>query len=329
MVDLQVNGFAGHDVNGDDPRGAVHEITAALARIGVTSWVPTVITAPEERIVAAVRAVATAREESPEVAAAVPFVHVEGPFLSVQDGARGVHDPAHVRDLDADEVARWCAAGPVGIVTVSPHTPDAAAHVARVVALGVQVAIGHTHATPAQVRDAVRAGANLSTHLGNGVATTLPRHPNVLWAQLAEDALTCGLIADGHHLPADTLQAMLRAKGPGRAFLVSDATALAGLPPGRYATPVGGEVELTAEGRLSPVGSDLLAGAARSLADGLRHVLAETSTTLAEAVDLVSFVPARIARLALPLAIGSPADLLLLGPDGSVHEVRRGGRLIP
>ncbi|GMA31222.1 hypothetical protein [Litorihabitans aurantiacus] len=193
----------------------------------------------------------------------------------------------------------------------------------------MRVAVGHTHASGAQVREAVRAGASLSTHLGNGVATTLPRHPNVIWAQLAHDDLTCGFIADGHHLPADTLQAMLRAKGPGRAFLVSDATAMAGLPPGRYRAPVGGEVELTPQGRLSPVGSPLLAGAARSLADGLGHVVAATATTLADAIDLVSTVPARIAGIAPEIAVGAPADVVLLEDDGAVREVRVAGRRVP
>ena len=76
----------------------------------------------------------------------------------------------------------------------------------------------------------------LSTHLGNGAAAALPRHPNLIWAQLAEDRLWASFIGDGHHLPADALKSMLRAKGVARSILVSDVAALGGLPPGRYSS---------------------------------------------------------------------------------------------
>ena len=134
------------------------------------------------------------------------------------------------------------------MVTLSPHYAEAPAYIAALTARGVHVAIGHTDAAPHEITAAVDAGAVLSTHLGNGAHGTLPRHPNLLWTQLAEDRLAASFIADGHHLPAETLTAMVRAKGLERCLLVSDAVALAGLPPGRYRTPVGGEVELTAGG---------------------------------------------------------------------------------
>lgn len=180
----------------------------------------------------------------PVVANAIPSAHVEGPFISDQAGARGVHDPSAVRPLDPEEVFRWLLAGPVGIITVSPHGEHAPGQVRRLKSLGVTVAVGHTHASPEEVSAAVDAGATLSTHLGNGIPKTLPRHPNIIWRQLADDRLSVGLIADGHHLPFDTLEVMLRAKGVDRAFLVSDATEIGGRPPGRYSTAVGSLVEL-------------------------------------------------------------------------------------
>ena len=116
--------------------------------------------------------------------------------------------------------------GLVGLITVSPHWAGSAEFIAAVVASGTRVAIGHTHADAAQLRAAVDAGASLSTHLGNGAHAQLPRHPNYLWAQLAEDRLQAGFIADGHHLPVDTFVAMVRAKGIERSFLVSDSVAV-------------------------------------------------------------------------------------------------------
>ncbi|HMH58433.1 MAG TPA: amidohydrolase family protein, partial [Galbitalea sp.] len=285
LIDAQVNGFRGSDVNGDESTSdAIHQITAELAKVGVTTWMPTIVSASEEAITEALRRIERARRDDTRVANAIPSVHVEGPFISDRDGPRGVHDLAQIRPIDAAEVKRWQAAGArVGVVTVSPHQADAAEHISALCALGVTVAIGHTHATSEQIVAAVDAGASLSTHLGNGIEPLIRRHPNAIWTQLADDRLVCGMIADGHHLPADTLEVMLRVKGPNGAFLVSDATALAGNPPGRYQTAVGGLVDLTPDGRLAYVGTDLLAGAAASLAAGVKHVLRVTTVGLPQA----------------------------------------------
>jgi N-acetylglucosamine-6-phosphate deacetylase len=317
LVDLQVNGYAGLDVNAESVTAeSLIELSHLLASHGITTWMPTVITNSEERIVEALRRVAEARAGDPLVADAVPSAHIEGPFISDRPGARGVHDPALVRPLDPDEVSRWLRAGPVGIVTLSPHGADAAAHIRHLIGLGVTVSIGHTHADPDEISAAVDAGATLSTHLGNGIPTTLPRHPNILWRQLADDRLTAGLIADGHHLPLDTLEVMLRAKGVGRAFLVSDVTEVGGRPPGRYRTAVGSLVELGPDKRLTEVGGELLAGAAATLLDGVRNVAAGTSFSLRDAIALVTRNPARLAPGIRPgvgeLRVGGPADLVVL-----------------
>lgn len=321
LVDLQVNGYGGLDVNaGSVTPQTVAELSHLLAAHGVTTWLPTVVTAPEERITAALRCVAGARAMDPVVARAIPAAHVEGPFISDRPGARGVHDPSFVRPLDVDEVVRWRTAGPVGVVTISPHGAHAPEQVRRLTGLGVAVAIGHTHATPAEVTAAVDAGATLSTHLGNGIPTTLPRHPNIIWRQLADDRLSAGLIADGHHLPFDTLEVMLRAKGVDRAFLVSDATEIGGRAPGRYRTAVGAQVELTEHQRLSEVGSDLLAGAAATLLDGVRNVVTGTSFGLHDALALATANPARLVPGTRPgtgeLRVGGPADMIVLDDSG-------------
>ena len=327
LVDLQVNGFRGHDLNdGDVTPETVVAITTELAGVGVTTWVPTIVTATEDRIRHALDQVAQARDADPRVAAAVPFVHVEGPFISDHDGARGVHDPALVRPLDAAEVERWQSRhGLVGVVTVSPHTEDAPEQIRHIRAQGVAVSLGHTHATTDRLRAAVDAGAGLATHLGNGIPPLLPRHPNAIWTLLADDRVTAGIIADGHHLPPEVLTVMLRAKTADRAFVVSDSTALAGRPPGRYTSAVGGEVDVSADGRLSYVGTELLAGAGRHLADGLRHLVTEVGVPWEDALRLAVRTPARIvgeivgsdAWVPGRLNPGARADLVLLEPSGA------------
>lgn len=309
LVDLQVNGFARHDVNAEDvtPQ-TVADLVRALWGVGVTTVLPTVVTAAEDRITRAVRVIGQARDADAAVHHAIPYVHVEGPFISGQDGPRGVHGPAHIRPASMAELRRW--GDLVGMVTVSPHDDAAIDFIRAATTAGVRCAIGHTHADSGQVTWAADAGAELSSHLGNGAHAVLPRHPNYLWAQLAEDRLTAGFIADGHHLPADTFTAMLRAKGLERAHLVSDSTALAGQPPGRYRTPVGGEVELSPEGRLSYVGTPYLAGAARTLADGVATAIAMAGLPLAAALRLATANPGRFTGGRGTLRPGVAADLI-------------------
>lgn len=299
LVDLQVNGYAGFDVNaeGVTPEEIAWLVRALWAR-GVTTVLPTVITAPEHRILAALRAIARARELDPLVRHSIAGVHVEGPYLAAADGPRGAHDPAHLRDPEVAEYLRWqeASGGLVRIVTLAPERDGALDYIAAVSA-EVIVAIGHTAATPERVTAAARAGARLSTHLGNGAHAMLPRHPNHLWAQLADDRLAATFIADGHHLPADTFTAMRRAKGADRTILVSDSVALAGRAPGEYRTPVGGTITAHPDGRLTVTGTLFLAGSGRCLLDCLTWLRTETDVTLPEALRFAALNPARLLGL--------------------------------
>jgi N-acetylglucosamine-6-phosphate deacetylase len=315
LIDLQVNGFGGHDYNAASVSAdQVAQIVADLARRGTTGHLPTVITASEAAICARLAAIRQARRD-PAVARAIPGIHVEGPHLSDQDGPRGVHPADQIRAPSLGEFDRWqqAAGGLVALVTLSPHWPGSAAYIAGLVARGVRVAIGHTHASPEQIRAAANAGATVSTHLGNGAHAVLARHPNYLWAQLADDRLTAGLIADGHHLPADTLTVMVRAKTADRVVLVSDATALAGMAPGDYHQPLGGQVRLEPSGRLGWLGTDYLAGSAAALADCVAVAASCGALDLAGAIACATARPARLLGLADRgiIAPGARADLIL------------------
>ena len=313
FVDLQVNGYAGLDLNdGALTPATVIKLAERLARDGVTTFAPTLITASEASIIAGLRAIAEARRQSPLVAAMVPFVHVEGPSISREDGPRGAHPLAHVRAPSVDEFHRWQDAGEglVGLVTLSPEWPEAPAYIEALAKAGVLVSIGHTAATPAQVRAAADAGARLSTHLGNGAAATLPRHPNFIWTQLADDRLTASFIADGHHLPADTLKAMLRAKSLDRAILVSDAAALGAMPPGRYSSNIGGDVDVSADGRLSVARTAYLAGAGHLLKQNVATLVNAVGLPLADALRLATRNPGAFAGGRGTIEVGGRADLM-------------------
>ncbi len=313
LIDLQVNGYRGRDLN--DGTLAADRLSAMardLFAAGVTTFLPTLITASRASILASLKVIAAARQAQPWLAAMIPGVHVEGPFIAAEDGPRGAHPLAHVRPPDLAELQEWQSAsgGLVGMVTLSPSHTDAPAFIRAAAAQGIHVAIGHTAASPAEIALAVEAGARLSTHLGNGVAATLPRHPNLIWEQLADDRLTASFIADGFHLPPATFRAMLRAKGLDRAILVSDLAALSQMPPGIYDQPIGGRVEVGADGRLSVAGTPYLAGAGRTLAEDVAMATTMAGLTLAEALRLATVNPGRFVSGRGRLEPGAPADLI-------------------
>jgi N-acetylglucosamine-6-phosphate deacetylase len=313
FVDLQVNGFGGDDVNDERPDPeTILSLTRKMIARGVTTYLPTIITAAEGRITAALGAIAEARRRSSLVADAVPFVHVEGPSISPTEGFRGAHPVEHVRPPSLAEFERWqeASGGLVGMVTLSPHFKETEEYVRALAVRGVRIALGHTDASAEEIHRAVNAGARLSTHLGNGIAGLIPRHSNVLWPQLADDRLTATVIADGHHVPADMLKVIVRAKGVDRCILVSDAVALAGMAPGTYTTAVGGRVELHANGRLNLAGTEFLAGAAVPLKDGIARAMAMVGCSLAESLRMATENPGRVAGGLGVLRVGGPADLV-------------------
>ena len=288
FFDLQVNGFAGVDFN--DPAATAEDIARALDALqltGVTRCLPTLITSSFEDFARCARAALATGH------AAVAGLHMEGPYLSPEDGPRGAHPREHVRPASLDDFSRRqaAAAGRIRLVTLAPEVPGALPLIERLVELGVRVAIGHSAASTARIADAVSAGATLSTHLGNGCATTLPRHPNLLWAQLAEDRLWASLIVDGHHLPPETVKVMVRAKTPERCLLVTDAIMCAGCPPGRYRLGAL-EVELSPEGRVQAPGAATLAGSALTLPQAVANFCRFAGLPLEEALPLAADQPA-------------------------------------
>jgi N-acetylglucosamine-6-phosphate deacetylase len=291
LIDLQVNGFAGVDYN--SPQVTVEEIarSAEVQRAaGVTRFLPTVITGSRERMTGALRRLAAAREKVPAIAG----FHVEGPYISPEDGPRGSHQKEHVRPPDREEFLRLqeAAGGAIRLLTLAPETPGAAALIEFAVEHGVVVSIGHTAAGAAQIRDAIRAGATMSTHLGNGCHLVMPRHPNYIWEQMAADALYAGLIVDGIHLPPSFVKVAVRAKGLEKCILVTDATMPATCAPGRYW--LGGiEVELTPENRVQIPGTRTLSGSALRMDQGVENLVRFAGITLAAALRMATVNPAR------------------------------------
>jgi len=320
LLDLQVNGFHGHNFN--DPGVTVADVRAVvdvLWRGGVGGFCPTITTGPNDLLAHAMRTVAQACDGDPDVNHAVVGIHLEGPYISPVDGPRGAHPLAHVRPPDWDEFLHLqdAAGGRIRMVTVAPEVEGALRFIEQATAAGVVISLGHHCAPTERIVAAVAAGARMCTHWGNGAHALLPRHPNYLWDQLANDSLWASIIADGHHLPPSVVTCMLRAKGLHRTVLVSDALYLAGLPPGRYQS-MGLDIEMTASGRIQLTGTPLLAGSSLHLAEGIGNVSRFAGVSLANAVDLAARNPAILLGIENrwgSIAPGRSADLLLFDWD--------------
>jgi N-acetylglucosamine-6-phosphate deacetylase len=325
LFDLQVNGCDGHSFNSERlTTEQVRHIVRVCRRHGIGSLCPTLVTNSFAALEHGLRTIRRACATDPEVARAVPAIHLEGPYISAEDGPRGAHPRQHVRPPDWDEFRRLqeAADGQVRLVTLAPEQDGALRFIERLVAAGVVVAIGHTGASGPCIRAAIQAGARLSTHLGNGSHALLPRHDNYIWEQLAADELWASLICDGHHLPPAVVRCLLRVKTPARTILTCDASSLAGLPPGRH-REWDQDIDILPQGKIVVAGTSYLAGSwaftDQCIGNGIRFA----GVGLTEAVDMAGARPREL--LGLPprrLQIGDPNELVLFDwEDGGDFRV--------
>lgn len=298
FVDTQVNGGGGVLFSDDPSVAAVREIGRAHRRFGTTGFLPTLISADLEIVAQAIAAVRRA------IADGVPGVlgiHIEGPFLNV--ARRGVHDPAKLRELDEEAIALLTSqrSGRT-LVTIAPEitTPEV---IMRLAAAGLILSAGHTNATCAQIRVALRHGLTGFTHLFNAMSQLTGREPGVVGAALEDPGSWCGIIVDGRHVDPAVLRIALRCKRHDRFMLVTDAMPSVGAADKSFS----------------------LQGRRISVADG---VLVDPDGTLAGAdIDMASTLRNAVDLLGLPLEVAArmasqyPCEFLGLG-----HEL---GRIAP
>jgi N-acetylglucosamine-6-phosphate deacetylase len=319
LFDLQINGCDGHSFNSEQlTPETVRHVVAVCRRHGIGGLCPTLVTNAFPALAHGMATIRRACETDPDVARAVPAIHLEGPYLSPEGGPRGAHPRQHIRPPDWDEFRRLqdAAGGLIRLVTLAPEHEGALAFIERLVASGVVVALGHTAAGGPRIRDAIAAGARLSTHLGNGSHAVLPRHDNYIWEQLAADELWASVISDGHHLPPAVVRCIVRVKTPARTILTCDASSLAGLPPGRY-RQWDQDFEVLAEGKIVVPGTTYLAGSGSFTDTCIAHVMRFAGVSLCDAVDMAGARPRELLRLPpRRLEVGAPAELVLFDSDG-------------
>ena len=327
FLDLQINGHGGTWFS-DDQLTAEGVLDALLPhfRFGITRLCPTLITNSFEGLARGFASIRAACEKRPWADRMVCGCHLEGPYISSEDGPRGAHPRQHVRAADWTEFQRLqeISGSRIRLVTVAPEVENAIEFIRQAVASGVVVALGHTAATPEQIQAGVNAGATLSTHLGNGAHSMIHRHRNVILEQLAEPRLSASLIVDGHHLPPNLVRTFLKVKSPQKTILTCDAAGWAGCPPGIYENKLG-RSEIRPSGKLVVAGQqELLAGSAQETDTCVANAISFAGVSLKEAVDMASQNPARLlSQEVVRLRRGSLADLIIfrVSSEGTGLEI--------
>ncbi|MFY9676556.1 MAG: N-acetylglucosamine-6-phosphate deacetylase [Terriglobales bacterium] len=339
-LDLHIHGSAGYDVM-DSSLDALPAIECSLARHGVTSYLPTTVTASMDatlqtldRLAGAIEEHEAARPEpldnsrathgspsSQEVGSlaerAQPLgIHLEGPFIS--HVRRGVHPPENLLPPRVETFERfWQAArGRIRMMTIAPELEGALELIACAVARGVCISVGHSDADFTATERAVSAGARHATHTFNAMRPLGHRDPGILGAVLTDDRVTADLIADGIHLDPAIVKLVARAKGPERTVLITDAISATGMPNGRYRL---GSMEVDVkDGRCETAGR--LAGSVLTMDRAVRNLSSFAECDLASAIAAASRNPARVldGNNKGALEVGADADFIVLDEEGNV-----------
>lgn len=320
FVDLQVNGFGGVSFTACG-RDGYERAALALARCGVTSYLVTIPTAHPDSYASVLSLAASVIADPPPGARPIG-VHLEGPFLSRQ--RRGAHHPEWIRPPDVGLARHLCSLAPIVVMTLAPELEGARDVIEELLHRGVVVSAGHTDAVASEAREAFDRGVSMVTHLWNAQRQVTSREPGLAGVALTTPGVHTGLIADGIHLSPETLRISIAAAGQ-RAFLVSDAVSVAGLPDGVYAA-LGSEVTLR-DGAVR-LADGTLAGAAAGLDVGVR-TLAALGIPVELAIGAATSSPAAaLGRADLgSLQVGGPADIVVLGPALEVERTYVAGVL--
>lgn len=315
FVDLQVNGFGGVDFLTADADG-YRQAADAILETGVTAFLATLITSPEEQLLAALREV-PARSDGARVLGA----HLEGPFLSAL--RLGIHPAGARRNPDLELLERLLDAGPVRLVTLAPELPGASAVIERLLLREVAVSAGHSDASAEEANAAFDLGVRSVTHLFNAMRPFHHRDPGIVGAALARPDVVVQLILDWVHV-APVTAAMVWQAAQGRIALVTDAVAGAGLDDGAFRL---GDLDVEIRDGVARGTSGALAGSTLTMVEAVRNLHA-LGVPLEDAVGAATEVPARVLRLpaAGRIAIGLPADVVVLSDELEIERVLVEGR---
>jgi len=312
FVELQINGAFGVDFTQDPTK--VWQVGRRLTELGITIFLPTIITSPLDSVQHAIR---TWKDGAPKdyVGAAIPGFHLEGPFINPEK--KGAHRPEFIRKPTMEDISEWKPENGIRLVTLAPEIPGALEIIALLSARKITVSAGHSMATREQIKEGIAAGIACGTHLFNAMRPLDHRHSGIIGTLLTNDNLKVGLIVDGIHLAPEIVKLVFRAKGEDNIFLVSDAMGALGLSPGEY--QLAGR-KVTVNETSAHLEDGTLAGSILTPTESLRNFQAYSGCTFEQALRCWTTTPADLMRFEGHgrLATGLQADLVALDDHGRV-----------
>ncbi len=337
LIDNQVNGFMGVSfaLGGSElTLEKIQKATEGLWEVGVTTYLPTLTTNSKDLFLKNL-SLLNISLNTPSLLGSIAGFHLEGPFISPEDGYRGAHPLQHVRRPDWNEFMEYYLASGEHIlqVTLAPETEGALDFISNCRKKNIVVALGHHHASAEVISAAIDRGAKIATHLGNGAANMVHRHHNPFWPQLADDRLMISIICDGFHLLPEEIEVFYRVKGVDKTIITSDVTSYGGLPSGKYTTKEGDPIEIMPDGKLMNTAQNGLYGSASPIVNGVGNIMKVTGCNLAEAIQMASTNPARLYGLSDrgDIKTGMRADLILFKLDDfkvTIHKTIVAGQVV-
>lgn len=310
-IDLHVHGGVGYDTMDATPE-AIIGMAHWFASHGVTSFLPTTITAPTEAILAAIRNIAFCQEEGTG-SAQLLGIHLEGPYISLSKP--GAQPTQYIRPADPDEYRDFFSWDNIRLITLAPEIRENKELITYAVQHGSTVAVGHSTASYEELLAAVRLGLSHSAHTFNGMGSLHHREPGTVGAVLTCDEITAEVIADNIHIHPAVVKLLVRVKGVERTVLITDAICAAGMPDGNY--DLGGQKVFVKEG-IARIATGSLAGSTLTMDKAVRNAIVAAGLSLVETLQMASYNPAQVIGIEKEkgsLEVGKDADILLLDDE--------------
>ena len=323
LIDIHVHGANGYDTMDATPE-AIHGMGHFFARHGVTSYLPTTVTASPEATLAAIENVGST--PSPIDGAQHLGIHLEGPCLNRD--YRGAQPAQHLRPAAPEEYYPWLKTDRVRLITVAPEVDGVLALLDAGTEAAIEFAVGHSAASYEQVRLAIEHGLHQVAHVFNGVPPLHHRLPGVLGAALSDERLRCQVIADSVHVHPAVVKVLVKSKGIERTILITDAMRATGLPDGDYAL---GDQQVHVKGGVARTQAGGLAGSTLTLDQALRNVMQFADLSLLDALPMATRVPAAAMGWQGKkgvIASNADADLVIMDDNYQVRLTMVGGRVV-
>lgn len=322
-VDTHIHGSLREDVMKSDWDG-INKISKGLLSAGVTSWLPTTITAASATLTRICKMFAAHKGE--EKGAKIQGIHFEGPFFTEEHA--GAENPKYMMDPSIDEFNKWLEAsdGMLKKISMAPERKGSKEFIREAVKEGIVVSLGHSSATFDEAVSGIEAGASMFTHTFNGMPDPMHHTPSISNAAMAMHNVTDELICDGHHVQEAMARALINAVGPEHIALITDCMEAGMMPDGDYML---GELPVyVKDGMARLKDGDNLAGSILQLKDGVKNVVDWNIVDPEKAIMMGSYVPAKSAHILDRCGSIKPdkdADFLILNPDMTLSETYLNG----